>query len=181
MPYLKSKTRPLKYDKTSIEFRKEYERLSKKSKGEYEILENNDKAELFLSEGVPAKKPLPKIKEFTRESKSSNTSSDKKTCQQVMKEDLAHATKTKPRSPQASGKSTKGVRLRKTEDLKTKPRLHEQGVASIRADNPDLKVVMQGKKIKKNLGDEGDTQAEEDRVMTKYSITLVHYTFTQSH
>ena len=167
MSHLKSKTRPLKYDKTSIEFRREYERLSKKSKGEYETLENNDKAELFLREGIPSKKPLPKHKQFTRESKSSKTNSEQKTSQQIVKEDLAQATKTKPRSPQVSGKSRKEVRLRRTDDLKTKPRLHEQGVVSIRPDNPDLKVVMQGKKIKKNIENEGDVQAVEDRVMVK--------------
>ena len=164
MSHLRSKTRSLKYDKTSVEFRKEYERLSKKSKGEYETLENNDKAELFLREGVPAKKPSSKLNEFTRESNKSKTASDKRTCPQVVKEDLEHASKAKARSPQVSGKSKKEARSRKTEDLKTKPRLHEQGVISIRPDNPDLKVVMQGKKIEKNLEDKGDFQAEEDMV-----------------
>jgi hypothetical protein len=55
--------------------------------------------------------------------------------------------------------------LKKTDDLKTKPRLHEQGVISIRPDNPDLKVVMQGTKIQKRCEKKGDNQAEDVKVI----------------
>ena len=176
MSYLKSKTRRMKYDKTSIEFRKECERLSKKSKGEYESLGKNDKTELFLREGLPAQKPGPKVnKELTRTQEL-----------QVQKDDLGHDTKAKnkPRSPRASGKSRKEVRLRKAEDMKTKPRLHEQGVVSIRSHNPHLQVVMQGTKIETKSEDiQGDIQEEEGKVSTKsYLVVLVQvyyciYTF----
>lgn len=188
MSYLKSKTRRMKYDKTSIEFRKECERLSKKSKGEYESLGKNDKTELFLREGLPAQKPGPKVnKELTRtQVKSSKTNVDQKACLQVQKDDLGHDTKAKnkPRSPRASGKSRKEVRLRKAEDMKTKPRLHEQGVVSIRSHNPHLQVVMQGTKIETKSEDiQGDIQEEEGKVITKsYLVALVQvyhciYTF----
>ena len=153
MSYLKSKSRPMKYDKTSIEFRKEYERLSKKSKGEYESLGKNDKTDLFLREGLPSQKPAPKIKEFTRtqEGGSSKTNADQKAFPQVQKDDLVHNTKAKnkPRSPK---------------NLKTKPRLHEQGVVSIRGDNPDLNVVMQGTKIVKKSKEKDDILADETKV-----------------
>ena len=166
MSYLKTKTRPVKYDKTSVEFRKEYERLSKKSKGEYESLGKNDKTELLHREGLPVHKPDPKRKDITQESIYSKLNSDQKSCLQVQKDNLGYDIKAskKVRNPQSPGKSRTEKRVKKVEDLKTKPRLHEQGVASIRPDNPDLKVVMQGKKIEKKSENQGDTQAEEDKV-----------------
>lgn len=174
MSHLKSKTRPMKYDKTSIELRKEYERLAKKSKGEYESLEKDDKTELLLREGLPAQKAVPKLKEFTRtrEAKPLDTNAKQKLGRHFPGDNLLHETSThyKPKSSQVFCKSKKGDKLKKTEDLKTKPRLYEHGVVSIRPDNPDLKVVMQGKKIEKKSEDKGQVKAEEVKVI-KFMIT----------
>ncbi|XP_028413242.1 uncharacterized protein LOC114536089 isoform X2 [Dendronephthya gigantea] len=160
MSYLKSKTRPKKYDKVSIEFKKEYERLSKKSKVEYESLEKNDKTELLLSEGLSVQKSVPKLKEFARakQGKIDYVDQNENVC---VKDDQPDTLARK--KPQASTKGKKEIRLQKTEDLKTKPRLHEQGVVSIRPDNPDLKVVMQGKKIEKKSEDKEDVQTDEGK------------------
>lgn len=168
MSYLKSKTRTRKYDKASIEFKKEYERLSKKSKVEYKSLETDDKTELLLSEGLSAQKPALKLKEFARakEGKLSGL-----TDQSAGVEDDQPNTMAR-KKPQASIKGKKEIRLQKTEDLKTKPRLHEQGVVSIRPDNPDLKVVMQGKKIKVKSEGKEDVQAEDGKVISL--CTVVH-------
>jgi hypothetical protein len=155
----------MKYDKTSVEFRKEYERLSKKSKGEYESLGKNDKTELFLREGLPTQKSTLKVKQFgaTEGTQYSNTNTDKK----AQEDNLVNDSKGRSKSggPQVSGRRKKEARLKKTDDLKTKPRLHEQGVISIRPDNPDLKVVMQGTKIQKRCEKKGDNQAEDVKVI----------------
>lgn len=138
----------MKYDKTSIEFRKEYERLSKKSKGEYESLERNDKAELFRREGLPSKMVAPKARKFNhvRENKILKT----------QRNDLVQDTEVKNISLQE--------RSEMVEDIKTKPRLHEQGVISIRPNNCELKVVMQGKKIDKKSDEKAGCQIEEGKV-----------------
>ena len=176
MSYLKSKSRSTKYDKTSVEFRKEYERLSKKSKGEYESLGKNDKTELLLREGLPTQKPTPKVKKFglTEDTQYSNTNADKKASVQVQKDNLVHNSKAKNKSkgPQITEKKKKEAKLKKSEGLKTKPRLHEQGVISIRPDNPDLKVVMQGTKIEKKSEDKGVNEAEDAKVIVfgRFSI-----------
>lgn len=159
MSYFPSKTRATKYDKASVEFRKELELLAKKSKGEYESLKIQEKNEFLSNKGLAVRIASPRRKQqFITEEKA------KSSIQSNRNDQKTRVTRQSP--PEMKESTNKKMALKKSEDLKTKPRLHEPGVVSIRPDNPDLKVIMQGKKIEKKSPDvDFDDSTEKRKVM----------------
>ena len=193
MSSLKLKTRASKHDRESIQLRKDLEQLSRKSKGEFETLKQSEKTEILLREGLPAlqsKKASEKNRNIMH-----RRGGQAKSCSLQNVEDEGLDTRTSyteglrqafesqvkmqnpPPTPFTSSMvqavaSAKGeVKTKSTTELKTKTRLYEKGVVSIRPDNPDLNVVMQGRKIKTDQTDTACLKTDQEKVIFATWIT----------
>ena len=156
MSYGKSRTK--KYDKKSIELRKEFEKLSKKSKDEFSSMKGDVKTEILLREGLSKPRKMSekqKLFQATQHRQQEEQESqrvdetDGRTGQVVLKHGLAG-------EQPSSRENRKQLGTDKPIDkpnLIMKGRLHEKTVPSIRADNAEVDFVMQGQRVAKKESD----------------------------
>ena len=188
MSSLRSKTG--RYDKQSIKLRKELEQLAKTSKDEFETLKDSEKTEILLREGLLAqtsKRGSEKRRDFEDTDVKDLASTTNAEVEEfvegcpppkerffVQASRLQNKPQNPPPSPRASSKKIGSGRVKvksakRENELKRKTPLHEKRVVSIRPDNPELKIVMQGRKVKKKTAETNEQKSDEKKVYILYN------------